>query len=204
MRLALYAPVQDMLRQPAFLRRGGVLGFFCHHAYAHSSESGRTGLPGGLKGVDLAVFAVFAALGMGVRVVPVVRKPGGGGWGGLRVKDAPPREGLVTAPGAGRDMPRRQSLVFDADYEGVHEEEWEEEKDDEDTIIVDSDEDTMDEEDERYYSSSPEYEEPDREIPGSIVGTALHGPAFAADVEDVGWRALKVGFSPLLPITTSV
>jgi hypothetical protein len=200
-----------MLRQPAFLRRGGVLGFFCHHAYAHSSESGRTGLPGGLKGVDLAVFAVFAALGMGVRVVPVVRKPGGGEWGGLRVKDTPPREGLVTAPGeglvtapgAGRDMPRRQRRVFDADYEGVHEEEWEEEKDDVDTIIVDSDEDTMDEEDERYYSS-PESEESDREIPGSIVGTALHGPAFAADVEDVGWRALKVGFSLLLPITTSV
>ena len=77
--MALYEPVRAMLAEPTFLKRGGTLGFFCHHAYAHSSASvgrgGIGGLPGaGLKGVDLVVWEVFRALGCRVRVVPVVQK----------------------------------------------------------------------------------------------------------------------------------
>lgn len=143
-----------------------------------------------------AVFAVFAALGMGVSVVPVVRKPGRGKFGGLRVRGAPPREGSVTAPGAGRDKSRRERSAFDTDYEGFHEEE--EERREERREEKDDNEDTMNEDDERSSSSSPppESNEPNRDIPGSIIGTALHGPAFAPIIEEEGWEALEVRVSP--------
>ena len=65
--LPLYDPIHAMLADPSFLRRGGTLGFFCHHAYAHSStlpKGGIGGLPGaGLKGVDLVIWEVFRSLG---------------------------------------------------------------------------------------------------------------------------------------------
>lgn len=142
--------------------------------------------------MDLTVFAVFAALGVRVRVVPVVRKPPDGCWGGLRVREVPPREDLVRVRGD-RYEPRMPIPHYDEEYEGVEEEKVEE-KDDGDTIIIDSDENTMDEEDARYFSPTPECEDSDRVIPGSIVGTSLHGAVFAADLEDEGWHALEVGF----------
>ena len=50
-----------------------MLGFFCHHQYAHSHESGRFFIPAAFKVVDLAVYSVFRALGLNVGVHPIVQ-----------------------------------------------------------------------------------------------------------------------------------
>ncbi|KAI4130889.1 MAG: hypothetical protein LQ338_001486 [Usnochroma carphineum] len=90
--LPLYNIVRDMLQEPTFLQNGqsppplilldatdsdtvlgGVLGFFCHHQYAHAHGSGRKGLPHALKGVDFAVYAVFHSLRLKVGVYPVIK-----------------------------------------------------------------------------------------------------------------------------------
>lgn len=65
---------------------GGILGFFCHHQYAHSQKSGRKSVPGAFKGVDLAIFSVFHALGLKVGVHPIIENK----WkklGGLPARD---------------------------------------------------------------------------------------------------------------------
>ncbi|KAI4240919.1 MAG: hypothetical protein L6R42_011415 [Xanthoria sp. 1 TBL-2021] len=87
-----------MLREPNFMRKGmgrGCLGFFCHHAYAHSTEAGRELIPGAFKGVDLAVFSAFSGLGLEVDIHPILHKwaswPYGdeikNKWGGLPAKE---------------------------------------------------------------------------------------------------------------------
>ncbi|KAI9754237.1 MAG: hypothetical protein M1815_005735 [Lichina confinis] len=63
---------KEILGRPNFLRRGGTLGFFCAHAYPHSDHHLSGDLPYALKGVDVIVFAVFRALGLDVRVRPVM------------------------------------------------------------------------------------------------------------------------------------
>lgn len=47
---------------------GGHLGLPCSHAYAHTTTAGDRALPGVLKGSDMAVFAVFKALGLKISV----------------------------------------------------------------------------------------------------------------------------------------
>jgi hypothetical protein len=64
---------------------GGILGFFCHHQYAHSSETGRKSIPMAFKGVDLAVYSVFQALGLKVGVHPTIENRSGR-MGGLSAK----------------------------------------------------------------------------------------------------------------------
>ena len=178
-RLALYAPVREMLRQPEFMSRGGVLGFFCHHAYAHSTESGRMGLPGALKGVDLAVFAVFMALGLDVKVVPVIKKPDGS-WGGLRVREKPETSGSRGGPDYRRYQPRKPGSIFDGEFKGT---EYEEAKG-QDPIVIDSDEDLTEcEEDDS---------EDDENVEGSIVGKGLHGQVAMDEQNESSWRVLKV------------
>ncbi|KAL9015715.1 MAG: hypothetical protein Q9180_008847, partial [Flavoplaca navasiana] len=91
-KLPLYDTVAQMLREPGFMRKGGCLGFFCHHAYAHSTEAGRKQIPGAFKGVDLAVFSAFKRLGMEVGIHPILHADRGWGdasehrWGGLPAK----------------------------------------------------------------------------------------------------------------------
>ena len=65
---------------------GRILGFFCHHDYAHSQESERKSIPGAFKGVDLAVFSVFHALGLNVGVHPIIENRSKS-MGGLSVKE---------------------------------------------------------------------------------------------------------------------
>jgi len=75
--LPLYRKVESVLADPAFMRRGGTLGIYCAHGYAHSSHSTRQALPAVLKGIDMAVYAVFCAHGLAVDVRPVAeRVPG--------------------------------------------------------------------------------------------------------------------------------
>ncbi|KAL8655977.1 MAG: hypothetical protein Q9226_002839 [Calogaya cf. arnoldii] len=94
-KLPLYDTVAQMLREPNFMRKGGFLGFFSHHAYAHSTEAGRQQIPGILKGVDLTVFSAFSGLGLEVDVHPVIHKDKAWDygksydnvWGGMSVKE---------------------------------------------------------------------------------------------------------------------
>ncbi|KAL8976636.1 MAG: hypothetical protein Q9205_007395 [Flavoplaca limonia] len=91
-KLPLYDTVAQLLREPNFMRKGGCLGFFCHHAYAHSTEAGRKQIPGAFKGVDLAVFSAFKRLGMEVGIHPILQgdhgwwDPSEHRWGGLPAK----------------------------------------------------------------------------------------------------------------------
>ncbi|KAL8838676.1 MAG: hypothetical protein Q9176_004916 [Flavoplaca citrina] len=91
-KLPLYDTVAQLLREPNFMRKGGSLGFFCHHAYAHSTEAGRKQIPGAFKGVDLAVFSAFKRLGMEVGIHPILQgdhgwwDPSEHRWGGLPAK----------------------------------------------------------------------------------------------------------------------
>ena len=49
------------------------MGFYCHHQYAHTQQSGRKSIPGAFKGVDLAIFSVFSALGLNVGIHPIIQ-----------------------------------------------------------------------------------------------------------------------------------
>ncbi|KAK3380993.1 hypothetical protein B0H63DRAFT_560784 [Podospora didyma] len=70
--LPLYHKVKDTLAEPDFMPEGGYLGVYCSHAYAHSTAEGARALPAVLKGSDMAVFAVFRALGLPVKVRAVL------------------------------------------------------------------------------------------------------------------------------------
>jgi hypothetical protein len=51
---------------------GGVLGFCCAHQYAHTNSSSTIRIPHVLKGMDMALYAVFRALGLRLDVLPVL------------------------------------------------------------------------------------------------------------------------------------
>ncbi|KAF1969278.1 hypothetical protein BU23DRAFT_591683 [Bimuria novae-zelandiae CBS 107.79] len=70
--LLLYHKVKAALEVPNFMAEGGSLGIFCQHAYAHSTPEGIEAFPGVLKGVDMAVYSVFLAIGLHISVRPVL------------------------------------------------------------------------------------------------------------------------------------
>ncbi|OCL13928.1 hypothetical protein AOQ84DRAFT_429161 [Glonium stellatum] len=70
--LPLYDTIQRMLQVPGFMMKGGTLGIWCSHAYAHSSEPSVHNLPSSLKGVDMAMYEIFRALGLQVAVRPIL------------------------------------------------------------------------------------------------------------------------------------
>ncbi|KAL1959356.1 hypothetical protein VTO42DRAFT_2159 [Malbranchea cinnamomea] len=72
----LYGKIRALLDQPGFFQKGGVLGFFCSHSYAHTSFTAKRSLPRKLKGSDLALFAVLKSLGLSVDVLPVLERNG--------------------------------------------------------------------------------------------------------------------------------
>lgn len=72
--LPLYQKVHSALAEPEFMRDGGLLGIYCTHAYAHSTQAGSKALPSVLKGADMAVYAVFRAHGLKVWVRPVLER----------------------------------------------------------------------------------------------------------------------------------
>ncbi len=57
--------------------KGGILGFFCYHQYAHSTKSGRLPIHRGLKGIDYAIYSVFPALNLGIGIHPIVQNDPG-------------------------------------------------------------------------------------------------------------------------------
>lgn len=62
----------EALRKGEFMREGGVLGFYCQHAYAHTNEILAERLPYALKGVDAIFYSVFYHMDLVVEVKPVL------------------------------------------------------------------------------------------------------------------------------------
>ena len=76
---------------------GAVLGFFCSHEYAHAHDDPQWRVPRSLKGVDMAIYAVFRALGLQIEILPILRLPG-------RSKREQPRFGGLDLEGSGRQQ----------------------------------------------------------------------------------------------------
>lgn len=68
----IYRSAEDMLASPAFLKDGGVLGFWCAYQYPETFEGTwfYERYPLTLKGIDAIVFAAFRALGLTVHIKP--------------------------------------------------------------------------------------------------------------------------------------
>ncbi|KAF2870043.1 hypothetical protein BDV95DRAFT_608066 [Massariosphaeria phaeospora] len=70
--LPLYEEVKNALANPQFMPDGGTLGQYCRHAYAHTTKAGADTLPQVLKGSDMVAHEVFSALGVDIRIRPVL------------------------------------------------------------------------------------------------------------------------------------
>ncbi|KAI2473118.1 hypothetical protein F4781DRAFT_380618 [Annulohypoxylon bovei var. microspora] len=70
--LPLYQKFKTALDVLTFMPEGGYIGVHCAHAYPHTTQVGRRSLPGILKGADMALYTVFHALGLHVRVKTVL------------------------------------------------------------------------------------------------------------------------------------
>ena len=71
--------IKNLWRDPNFMAKGGTLGFYCQHVYAHTNrlslECGPYNLVGldpyALKGVDAVFYSIFHYMGMEVKLLPV-------------------------------------------------------------------------------------------------------------------------------------
>ncbi|KAL2816979.1 hypothetical protein BJX63DRAFT_386943 [Aspergillus granulosus] len=70
--LSLYGWMKNRLARDSFMQNGGILGFYCSHAYAHSSHLVSTHLPEVLKGADLVLYSVFQSLGIKLSILPIL------------------------------------------------------------------------------------------------------------------------------------
>ncbi|KAL7621893.1 hypothetical protein AAE478_007393 [Parahypoxylon ruwenzoriense] len=73
----LYAHMRTILDQERFMPQGGYLGFYTSHSYPHTSEV--FCIPDTLKGLDMAIWECFQALGCGVYLCPIAENPWGKG-----------------------------------------------------------------------------------------------------------------------------
>ncbi|KAI1649021.1 uncharacterized protein F4817DRAFT_364087 [Daldinia loculata] len=65
----LYKHMHTVISQEKFMPEGGYLGFYTTHGYPHTSR--RFSGPGTLKGLDMAIWECFQALGCSVYLRPV-------------------------------------------------------------------------------------------------------------------------------------
>ncbi|OQD67640.1 hypothetical protein PENPOL_c003G00358 [Penicillium polonicum] len=70
--LSLHSFLKELVMEPGFMKEGGAFGFYCSHAYPHTSDEAPMLLPRALKGADLVLYSVFKSLGIQINVVPVV------------------------------------------------------------------------------------------------------------------------------------
>ena len=66
--------VKKLLRDPAFMTKGGMLGFYCQHAYAHTNRDSCSRLPYALKGVDAHIYSIFHHMGLEAKIRPVMEE----------------------------------------------------------------------------------------------------------------------------------
>ncbi|KAL8993483.1 MAG: hypothetical protein Q9169_006310 [Polycauliona sp. 2 TL-2023] len=183
-KLPLYETVAQMLREPKFMRFGGRIGFFCHHAYAHSTEAGRKLIPGAFKGVDLAIFAAFGGLGLEVDVNPILHKENQGffrtryenGWGGLSAEALLSGcidngygslhfgPGPVLDPNTTGDFVEEYLGLVDRKQQGA-------------TLHLDEDDPNYDDDEETMAEFMMKQEV-------TVVGSDLHGPTFKPEIDD--------------------
>ncbi|OQD86871.1 hypothetical protein PENSOL_c084G03942 [Penicillium solitum] len=70
--LSLHSFLKELVVEPGFMKEGGAFGFYCSHAYPHTSDEAPMLLPRALKGADLVLYSVFKSLGIQINVVPVI------------------------------------------------------------------------------------------------------------------------------------
>ncbi|KAK4457367.1 hypothetical protein QBC42DRAFT_236506 [Cladorrhinum samala] len=73
--LAFFSALRDVLSDPDFLPKGGMVGFTCAHAYPHRSRATAGTLEDNLKGIDMLVYQALKQLlgpNADVRVTDVV------------------------------------------------------------------------------------------------------------------------------------
>ncbi|KAN0098925.1 hypothetical protein V8E51_014588 [Hyaloscypha variabilis] len=68
----LYAGVKEMLEHPGFMKKGGILGFYCQYPCSHVSANAAKQLPSALQGVDMVVYSVFKSLGLKTEILPLL------------------------------------------------------------------------------------------------------------------------------------
>lgn len=66
--------VKNLLRDPAFMTKGGMLGFYCQYAYAHTNRDLSSRLPYALKGVDAHIYSIFHHVGLETKIRPVMEE----------------------------------------------------------------------------------------------------------------------------------
>ena len=66
--------VKKLLSDPAFMTKGGMLGFYCQHAYAHTNRDLSSRLPYALKGVDAYIYSIFHHIGLETKIRPVMEE----------------------------------------------------------------------------------------------------------------------------------
>ncbi|KAI0830008.1 hypothetical protein F5Y06DRAFT_307936 [Hypoxylon sp. FL0890] len=81
-KLPLYKQMRALFDKKSFMPKGGYLGFYVVHPYPHTSSTFR--FPGALKGLDMAIWECFKALGCKLTLHPVARAPGECGCAGWR------------------------------------------------------------------------------------------------------------------------
>ncbi|KAF2825289.1 hypothetical protein CC86DRAFT_41658 [Ophiobolus disseminans] len=91
--LPLFQYGKDALKTPGFMPQGGNLGIYCQHAYAHADYEAAKELPGTLKGSDMAVYDVFRALGLRVKVYAILAGDNNDGYEDYEDEDEDEDEG---------------------------------------------------------------------------------------------------------------
>ncbi|KAL3490029.1 hypothetical protein BJX62DRAFT_238483 [Aspergillus germanicus] len=69
---SIYGWIKNLFANDNFMENGGILGFGCSHAYAHSSDLADTHLPRALKGADLVIYSVLLSLEIKLSILPVL------------------------------------------------------------------------------------------------------------------------------------
>jgi len=69
--LPLYQMLEDMLNNEAFMPRGGRLGAYLAHCYAHTHQKFGKELPLSLKGVDMFLYEAASAAGLDLNLVAI-------------------------------------------------------------------------------------------------------------------------------------
>ncbi|RAH66752.1 2OG-Fe(II) oxygenase [Aspergillus aculeatinus CBS 121060] len=107
----LYNAVHEIFSNPRFMEQGGVLGMFCSHAYAHTSNDAHVRLPRALKGADLVVYSVLKSLGAEVSVLPVLGEDDRAVWDDWEeaIYNSRMYQGLETYLKGGGELPKIQT-----------------------------------------------------------------------------------------------
>ncbi|KAF1911956.1 hypothetical protein BDU57DRAFT_483512 [Ampelomyces quisqualis] len=69
--LSVFKELKDALASHDFMAKGGLIGKYCDHAYAHTTTDAATKFPSILKGADMVAYEVFRSLGIKILIRPI-------------------------------------------------------------------------------------------------------------------------------------